>query len=232
MWWKAGSSPLFGIVYHCSCKMKIFSKIYTTWHQALRRAGVAVLQILKNNIQICSSEHFQLLPASPHQLQDAYFSYSFRDWNHEASIDYHHPSPTLRMQTGGVIYPHRSTISNMCSVCGIWDLKLFFPANDSSVPLVCWRLPTTKQSWHSADRPDLWLLFCLLLLSLWLQAICRTQTASLFPHHGSALKVLNLILHSGHICKKKAGGQHEERIQKGWVEVEDSEKQKDRCTDS
>ena len=94
----------------------------------------------------------------------------------------------------------------MCPVCGIWDLKHFFPANDSSVPLVCWRLPTTKQSRQSADRPDLWLLFCSLLLSLWLQAICRTQTATLFPHQGSALKVLNPILHSGYISRKEPVG--------------------------
>lgn len=64
----------------------------------------------------------------------------------------------------------------------------FFLGNDSRAALVCWRLPTTKRSWHPADRPDLWLLFCTLLLSLWLQAICRTQTASLFPHQGSTPK--------------------------------------------
>lgn len=110
-----------------------------------------------------------------------------RGFNYEVSTCRQSKNPTLRMQREWftLLIP-----SNMCPACGIWDLKHFFPANDSSVPLVCWRLPTTKQSWHSADRPDLWLLFCSLLLSLWLQAICRTQTASLFPHHGSALKVL------------------------------------------
>lgn len=34
-----------------------------------------------------------------------------------------------------------------------------------------------NKPWRSADRPDLWLLFCSLLPGLWLQAICRAQTA-------------------------------------------------------
>lgn len=159
--WKARSSQLFGeaIVYHVK---RCFFLTYTTWHQALRGAGVAALKILKNNIQICSSKHF---PASNSKMLTFHIHLEISTMK-QVPTDYHHPSPTLRMQSGGVIYPHHYTISNMCSVCGIWDLKHFFPANDSSVPLVCWRLPTTKQSWHSADRPDLWLLFCLLLLSL------------------------------------------------------------------
>lgn len=51
--------------------------------------------------------------------------------------DFHHPRMALHTQTGG----QRFTLfipSNMCLVCGIWDLKHFFPANDSSVPLVSW----------------------------------------------------------------------------------------------
>lgn len=76
----------------------------------------------------------------------------------------------------------------------------------ANVPLVCWRLPTTKPSWHSADRPNLWLLFCSLPLSLWLQAICRTQTASLFPHRGSTLTIANGALHFGYISGKEPVG--------------------------
>lgn len=76
----------------------------------------------------------------------------------------------------------------------------------ANVPLVCWRLPTTKQPWHSADRPNLWLLFCSLPLSLWLQAICRTQTASLFPHRGSTLTIANAALHFGYISGKEPVG--------------------------
>lgn len=59
-----------------------------------------------------------------------------------------------------------------------------------------------NKPWRSADRPDLWLLFCSLLPSLWLQAICRAQTASLSPHRGSTLTIANVVLRSGYISRK------------------------------
>lgn len=186
MWWKVSWREV-----QSSCKdfcRRSFEQ--TTCRPEHRAAGV--VEPNKNNTQICSSEHFQL----GHQPQDVYsflfeFILRFQLWSKYLQTI---QNPTLRMQKEWFTL---LISSNMCPACGIWDLKHLFPANDSSVPLVCWKLPTTKQSWHSADRPDLWLLFCSLLLSLWLEAICRTQTASLFPHHGSALKVLIPIPHSG-----------------------------------
>lgn len=151
----------------CQKHLHDFAGESTSWHQVLTGAGAGILKTFREQI---FRRDFYSIPDSlcwptPHSApEEVHSTTSFGDSHPETTtfpLSSAEPEHYIcKLGEWFTLFPP----CTMCPVSGILGSQAFLPGEWQRRTPGALRLPTTKQPWHPADRPDLWLLFCSLLL--------------------------------------------------------------------